>query len=169
MKQESEKIYGIRQLANWLLDYANSRGVQISNMGLNKLLFFAYEHSLIFHKRKLTNAKIEAWDHGPVFREVYRSFKSHGNKDIDDRASVYDPKTDSVKIANPNIDIEDEKIIIEGIKDLISLPTYILREISHSNDGAWAQVWNHPGHSNPGMEISDEIIYRTNESRRLSQ
>ena len=169
VKETPEKQYGIRQLANWILDYAEGLNVELSNMGLNKILFFAYEHSLLKYNRKLTNAKIEAWDHGPVFREVYRSFKQHGNRSITDRASVYDPLSDSLKIANTDIHQRDQEIISEAIKDLIHLPAFVLRELSHSNNGAWARVWYHPEKSNPGMEISDEIIYRTNDSGRLSQ
>lgn len=169
VKATPEKQYGIRQLANWILDYADGLNIELSNMGLNKILFFAYEHSLIKYDRKLTNAKIEAWDHGPVFREVYRSFKQFGNRSITDRASVYDPVSDSLKIANTDIHKRDQEIIAEAIKDLIHLPAFVLRELSHSNNGAWARVWYHTEKSNPGMEISDEIIYRTNDSGRLSQ
>ena len=160
--------YGVRQIANWILDYADSQNVKLTNMALNKLIYFAYEYALVQYNRRLTNAKIEAWDHGPVFREVYRSFKNNGSKPIADRATVYDPLTDSLTVATACIDQNDQEIIIEAINDLIKLPAFVLREISHSDDGAWSSVWNHSGRTNPGMEISDEIIYRTNESRRLS-
>lgn len=162
-------IYGIRELANWILDYGDKQGVAITNMALNKLLFFAYEHALINYKRKLTNAKIEAWDHGPVFREVYRSFKKFGDSPIVSRAEKYNLTTDRLEVAVADISDEDSIMIEEAISPLVKLPAYILREISHADDGPWAATWHHKEKTNPGMEISDKIIYRTHESRGMLQ
>lgn len=157
--------YGIRELANWILDYGEEQGVSITNMALNKLLFFTYEHALLKYDRKLTGAKIEAWEHGPVFREVYRSFKDYGDAPIKSRAKRYNSATDLLETASANISGEDLLILEEAIKPLVKLPAYILRELSHADDGPWAATWNHQGKSNPGMEISDQIIYRTYESK----
>jgi uncharacterized phage-associated protein len=51
--------YSVKELANWILDFAESRGAKLTNMALNKLIFFAYEYSLVTTGRKLTSAKIE--------------------------------------------------------------------------------------------------------------
>lgn len=157
--------YGIRQLSNWILDYAEEEGVELSNMSLNKLLYFAYEFSLVRHSHKLTNARIEAWEHGPVFREVYRSFKENGNRPIKTRAERYDPTSDSVQIAAPDIDETDAAIIKEGIETLLRLPASVLRELSHASGGPWDVVWHHAGRSNPGMQITDNIIRTNNQGK----
>lgn len=154
----SSSVYSVKELANWILDFADGRGVKLTNMSLNKLIYFAYEHALVSAGRKLTNAKIEAWDHGPVFREVYSSFKNFGAKHITERASRYNPSTNYVEVVVPSIAATDRELIAQALDPLIELPAFILREISHSADGAWARVWHHARASNPGMEISDEII-----------
>jgi uncharacterized phage-associated protein len=164
-----DKASGIRELANWILDYADRRGVDITNMALNKLLFFAYEHALIRYNRKLTNAKIEAWDHGPVFREVYRSFKMFGDSPITSRAEKYNSATDRLEVAIADISNADAAIIEDAIRSLVKLPAYILRELSHADDSPWAATWHHKEKTNPGMEISDKIIYRTYESKGVTQ
>lgn len=150
--------YSVKEIANWILDFAESRGAPISNMALNKLVYFAYESFLVRSGRKLTKAKIEAWDHGPVFREVYSSFKQFGADAIPARATRYDPGTNSVEIVNYAVAEDDEKLLIEALEPMIHLPAYILREISHDSRGAWAKVWAHGATSNPGMEITDDII-----------
>lgn len=153
--------YSVKELANWVLDFAASKGERPSNMALNKLVYFAYEFALTTAGRKLTNAKIEAWDHGPVFREIYSSFKRFGADPITDRASRYNTETNSVEIVNPNVAVDDEMLMIEALEPLIRLPAFILREISHDGAGAWAKVWDHSTSSNPGMEITDQVILQS--------
>lgn len=160
-------IYSVKELANWILDFAESRGQNLSNMALNKLIYFAYEYALNKSRRKLTGAKIEAWNHGPVFREVYAAFKEFGSGPIKSRAVRYNPRTNSVEIVNHSLAREDEALIIEAIEPLIGLPAFILREISHNDSGAWARVWNHKSNSNPGMEITDEIILHSTPATSL--
>ncbi len=150
--------YSVKELANWVLDFAQSKGEHPTNMALNKLVYFAYEYALTKQGRKLTNAKIEAWDHGPVFREIYSEFKKYGADPIKDRASRYNTRTNSVEIVNHNIASDDEELILEALEPLIRLPAFVLRELSHDSRGAWAKVWDHKSSSNPGMEISDDII-----------
>ncbi|MEO0418810.1 MAG: type II toxin-antitoxin system antitoxin SocA domain-containing protein [Pseudomonadota bacterium] len=150
--------YSVKALANWVLDYAESQGERPSNMALNKLVYFAYEHALITYGRKLTNAKIEAWQHGPVFREIYSAFKQFGSSAITDRATRYNTGTNDVERVLPQLAPDDEQLMMEALEPLIRLPAYILREISHDSSGAWSKVWNHGPSPNPGMRITDEMI-----------
>ena len=154
----TEQTYSVKELANWVLDFAEHRGERLTNMAFNKLVYFAYEFSLREKGRKLTAAKIEAWDHGPVFREVYSAFKNFGADQISSRASRYNTGTNSVEIVIPDLAPNDEAIMVEALDSLIRLPAYILRELSHEAGGAWDRVWNHDRSSNPGMEISDDLI-----------
>jgi uncharacterized phage-associated protein len=165
----SQSQYGIREIANWILDLGERRGTAISNMALNKLLYFGYEHLLVKYHKKITNAKIEAWEHGPVFREIYRTFKEFGDRPITKRAEKYNPTTDKLELAVAEFDEIDREHLMEAIEPLIGLPPYILRELSHAADGPWDKTWNHVDKTNPGMEISDELIYRTFESRSVMQ
>ena len=164
---DDQSTYSVKELANWILDFAASNGEAPSNMGLNKLVFFAYEHALKTYGRKLTNAKIEAWDHGPVFREVYSAFKKFGSDNITDRASRYNPRTNCVETVLPHIAPDDEQIMIEALAPLIRLPAYVLRELSHDQGGAWSSVWNHQSSSNPGMEITDDLILTCHSEVRM--
>lgn len=150
--------YSVKALANWILDYADKRQVRVSNMALNKLVFFAYEHALRNGGRKLTAARIEAWEHGPVYREIYSAFKNFGASPITERATKYNTRTNLVEKVAANLAPEDEKLIIQAIDSLIHLPAHVLRELSHDSGGAWAQIWNHEESVIPGMEITDEII-----------
>ncbi|WP_156397266.1 MULTISPECIES: Panacea domain-containing protein [unclassified Sphingomonas] len=148
----------IRGLANWLLDYADSRGLLLTNMALNKLLFFAYEALLLHKGIVLTNAKIEAWEHGPVFREIYQAFKKFEDKPIRDRARFFSAKSGKEEVSSVSLSESDEATLRDSIEPLIRLSASRLREISHVEGGAWHQVWWYDGHANPGMEITPELI-----------
>lgn len=150
--------YSIRGLANWLLDYADELNRPITNMALNKLLFFAYEEYLVRFRTILTNAKIEAWEHGPVFREVYQSFKCHGDRPITGRASFFSTQTMKVEESVVDISPADEARLKTAIAPLMRLSAARLRNMSHIEGGAWHQVWWYQGHANPGMEITPNLI-----------
>ena len=162
-------VYSVKALANWVLDYAGRSGEQPTNMALNKLVYFAYEFALKSTGRKLTNAKIEAWDHGPVFREVYSAFKKFGADPITERATWYNTGTNEVETVVPAIDPDDELLMIKALGPLIRLPAYILRELSHDASGPWAAIWHHDTSSNPGMEITDDIILNCPGTARIVQ
>ena len=53
-------------------------GDSISNLKLQKLVYYAQGYCLAIHDRPLFVEPIEAWEHGPVVPELYRSFKQHG-------------------------------------------------------------------------------------------
>lgn len=152
----------IRALANWILDYAEELRLPITNMALNKLAYFAYEKVLIERNEILTNAKIEAWEHGPVFREIYQSFKLYDNKPIDRRCEFF--SVDSGKMEKPmaNLSSDLEQYLRATLKPLLPLSAARLRDLSHVSGGAWHRVWCHEGQANPGMEISPaEIVEAT--------
>ena len=164
-----DRRYGIRELANWILDYADRRGLAITNMALNKLIYFAYEHALLSAGRKLTNAKIEAWEHGPVFREIYREFSRFGSQPITSRAKKFDPATNSVDIAVPSLTPSDAALVEEAVAPLVRLPASTLRDLSHSDGGPWARTWFHEDTTNPGMQITDDLIRVCNTRKDVAQ
>ena len=150
-------MYDVRALANFVLDRADKMGRPVSNLALNKLVFFIYQHFLVTRGQVLTEARIEAWEHGPVFREIYHAFKSSGSLAITGRATSFDFETREMKCASA----EFEKSDIEGIEEVlahyIGFDALQLREISHECGGAWDKIWNSED-PNPGMIISNSVI-----------
>ena len=62
-------------VANYILSIANRDGDLISNLKLQKLLYYAQAWYLVNYNVPLFNERIEAWELGPVVREVYSHFK----------------------------------------------------------------------------------------------
>lgn len=151
-------MYDVRGIANWFLDKASECNVDLSNMALNKIVYFAVENAIISDGVLLTNAKIEAWEHGPVFREIYHEFKSFEKRSIRSRAKKFDVQTRSMVEAKEVFSMNVINILNKTFEDYGYLTASQLRAISHQPGGAWDTVWWHEGRINPGMEITKENI-----------
>ncbi|WP_081856609.1 Panacea domain-containing protein [Sphingobium sp. DC-2] len=148
----------VRALANIILDQADSRGIEITNMALNKITYFVHCDYLIENNHPLVKAKIEAWQHGPVFREVYHEFKRWEDSPIRSRATKVDPFSGEVVIAKVQFGEAEGKYIANLIDRYIEFSAAYLRAVSHKEGGPWHVVWGHDGRANPGMKISDDLI-----------
>src|SRR5690606_17024633 len=70
-------------VANYFLSQSNAdAGDLISNLKLQKLVYYAQGFSLALLDEPLFEDEIEAWMHGPVVPALYREFKTHGSAGI---------------------------------------------------------------------------------------
>lgn len=88
-------------VAKYFLALADEEaGDLISNLKLQKLVYYAQGFHLAFYDEPLFNEPIEAWTHGPVIPILYHHFKDHGACSIpspsDMDFSVYDEQTRSL-------------------------------------------------------------------------
>jgi len=60
-------------------------GEQLTNLKLQKLLYYAQAWNLVFTDQRLFHEDIEAWVHGPVVPAVFREFKCYQWNPIDER------------------------------------------------------------------------------------
>lgn len=75
--------YRAMDIARWLLAWADEDDADLSNLKLQKLLYYAQGHYLGQTGESLFDEEIQAWAHGPVVPAVYRSFKAYGAGPID--------------------------------------------------------------------------------------
>lgn len=66
------------KVANLFLSWANKDGDLITNLKIQKLLYYAQAWHLVYFNRPLFREPIEAWDFGPVVDNVYQAFKTFG-------------------------------------------------------------------------------------------
>ncbi len=55
----------------------------ITNLKLQKLMYYVQGFSLVIFGERLIDARMEAWTHGPVFPETYHEYKTNGSKVIE--------------------------------------------------------------------------------------
>jgi uncharacterized phage-associated protein len=82
--------YDSRAIANHFLRLAKEDGSNLSNMKLQKLIYYAHGHWLGEHNEPLLSEVIQAWQWGPVVQSVYDEFKRFGNRPITTRAADWD-------------------------------------------------------------------------------
>jgi len=73
-------------VANSIISLAASKGVRLTHLKLQKLLYFVYKRYLQDNDMALFSAPFEVWTYGPVVDSVYQVFKKHASNDIDDYA-----------------------------------------------------------------------------------
>jgi uncharacterized phage-associated protein len=72
--------YPVLNIANKIIANTDaSRGEIISNLKLQKLLYYMQGFSIAIFDRKLFENDIEAWQYGPVVKDMYNHFKEFGS------------------------------------------------------------------------------------------
>lgn len=74
--------YGAMTIANWFVAWAEAEEADLSNLKLQKLLYYAQGHHLANSGNPLFRDSIEAWSHGPVVPDVYHHWKYRGSADL---------------------------------------------------------------------------------------
>lgn len=83
--------YTARQIAEWFLAWADeAEDAGVSNLKLQKLLYYAQGHHLGDTGAPLFRDEFQAWSHGPVIPSLYRDFKAYGSASIDADDEVRD-------------------------------------------------------------------------------
>jgi uncharacterized phage-associated protein len=75
--------YNVLQIANKIIASTDSEhGELISNLKLQKLLYYLQGFHIAVYEEPLFEENIEAWQYGPVVREIYVHFKENGSNSI---------------------------------------------------------------------------------------
>jgi len=90
-----------RKVANYLICFARDYGDLLTNLKLQKLVYYAQAWFLALHDEPLFKERLEAWPHGPVEPNLYRDFKQFGWNPI--TAKVTCPEFDDPRV-KPHLD-----------------------------------------------------------------
>lgn len=115
-------------VANYLIERWG-QDYPVTNLKLNKMVYYAQVESIAMTGEPLFDDCIEAWQYGPVEPAVYHAFCSHG------RSRITEP-TERVQI-----EPEAAQIIDSAANKFGSLSAFDIVSLSHRPDGAWAKVY----------------------------
>jgi len=72
-----------QQIADYFLTLVDEEaGDALSNLKLQKLVYYAQGFSLAITGKPLFSETIQAWQHGPVIPGLYRNLKRHGSEPV---------------------------------------------------------------------------------------
>ena len=119
--------YNVLDVCRHVINYSNEHDYGISNLKLQKVLYFIQAYFLINKKDHTPcfDERIEAWDFGPVVPEAYHEYKQYGSGDIPSVESYFlldkDDIWNSKRIEyNDDIISSDDKILIDRVIDKFS-------------------------------------------------
>ncbi len=75
-------MYNVLDVCRYVINYSNDKDYGISNLKLQKVLYFVQAYFLISTPEQCFKERIEAWDFGPVVPEAYREYKQFGSSNI---------------------------------------------------------------------------------------
>ena len=112
-----------RTVAEYFLRLADPEfGDLITNLKLQKLVYYAQGFHLAIYDEPLFPEPINAWEHGPVVEELYRYYKSYGAQPIE-----ADGNYDLDMLTNDHKELLDEVYTVFG-----QFSAWKLRNMTHS-------------------------------------
>lgn len=140
-----EKLSAV-ELAKYIINYAISQGSPVSNLQLQKILYFVngeyYQKKHVF----LIDDPFYAYPYGPVNNKTYKIYKNYGASPIYDKCDIK---------LNDDIDIE---LINEVLDNRLKMSPFELVQESHSPNGAWAKAFKDGAFSKiPQSSIEEEF------------
>jgi uncharacterized phage-associated protein len=133
-----QKLFDI---ANYIINQCED----ITNMKLQKLVYYAHAHFLVNHHKPLINSDIEAWIYGPVIKPLYQEFSKFSYNNITQQT----PKGNK-----DNIDTQEKKALDYILSLYKDSDAGYLSDKTHSED-PWQDAYQ-------STDWSQNII--TNES-----
>jgi uncharacterized phage-associated protein len=136
-------MYEARKICNFLLANFDAVEFDLTNLRINKLLFFIQAGALRQFPEGLIRNHFEAWQFGPVIRPVFDAFKIHKESPITGPAQYLDYASGN-RIPVPYHDIRDHhlKIIVREFENYSRFTTGQLVSLSHEPNGPWDIVYN---------------------------
>ena len=122
--------YSAKEIGKYIINKCTIDEEYISNLQLQKILFYIQEYYIKTKKEPIFTDEIQAWQFGPVVPEVYYEYCGYGAMPI-----YNEYKT--------QIDEEEKRIIDPIIETKRAMKPWQLVEETHKKDGAWDRVYNH--------------------------
>lgn len=136
--------YSVIDIANKIIANTNAeQGEIISNLKLQKLLYYLQGYSLAIFGYPLFEDDFEAWQYGPVVRTAYFHFKDFGSGAI-----TYNVGMEIVKLEE-----HEEEIFSQVMREYGQFSAIKLMEMTHS-ESPWKLVFN----TTPQGQIKKELL-----------
>lgn len=128
-------------IADYFIYIANETGSYISNLKLQKLVYYAQAWHLAVYNAPLFDEDFEAWVHGPVIPALYYEYKQFGWKPI------------LKEVERPSFSQELQELLDEVTDEYFACDAFELEQMTHQED-----PWIEARKSLPKDEASNVII-----------
>lgn len=123
-------MYSALEIARFVIEYCRKNDLLMSNLKLQKVLYFIQAEFLVRNGEPCFFERIEAWPFGPVVSNVYHEYKTFGS------SNIYSNLSNFYDIAE-----EDRNIIKDIVKACNRFSATQLVELTH-NQAPWKNAYN---------------------------
>ena len=118
--------------ANYLVYLMSDVCDDLTNMKINKLLYYAQGHCLKETGAPLFDEEIEAWQHGPIIRSVYKKYSDYEDSPIrywDDDDLQY-------------VTVKEKALLMDIALNYGRYTASALRNMTHARKSPWDMVYD---------------------------
>ncbi len=131
-------------VAQYVITEALNKGYPVSNLKLQKMLYFIQGVMLVNYGRPAFEDRIEAWQYGPVVPEVYFAYSSYGATPI-----LLNYNYDKI-----NLNDEERTAANIVINSFLKTPAFALVNETHKVNSPWYEAY----HSSSDNIISNKSV-----------
>jgi uncharacterized phage-associated protein len=136
-------MYEARKICNFLIAHAHAHSLELTNLRINKLLYFIHGWGLTSRPDGLVRNHFLAWKLGPVVRPVFDTFKVYGEGKITEPARYLDYVSgQNMPVAYDDIAPADAEIVLRVFASYDRFTTGQLVDLSHEPGGPWDIVYS---------------------------
>lgn len=129
-------MYSALSVANAILNKAQAENKTLTNMQVQKLVFFAHAIYLAAYSSPLITQEVKAWPFGPVIPPLYNRLKKYGNGAITE--TLLAPKEDAP--------LREDRKALNAInaawRAYGDFSGSKMSAITHAVDSPWDIIWN---------------------------
>ena len=138
-----------RVVANRFLELATDEGRSLTPMQVLKLVYIAHGWNLALYDRPLIDQPVEAWQYGPVIRDLYNAMKGFGG------GSVRGPLPVGYGASADELSGDETDLVGQVFKLYGRMNGVALSRITHATNTPWQQIYT-PGRH--GTVIPPDLI-----------
>ena len=158
-----DREYDVLDIARYIINKCNENGIIISNLKLQKLLYFVQGYTFAFTEHRCFTNIIQAWDYGPVCPDAYHEFKRYGAMNIPTVKNYSSIELEGQQIVLTNkvfdpstIDSLTREIIDAVVDNYGKYSASALVDITHDQLPWRETYYSHPSEKN--VIINDDTI-----------
>ena len=152
-------MFDARQIANEVLNRAWENDLEITQLQINKIVYFLHGHHLKDFGSPLVKTEFQAWQRGPVHTSLREAFKSYRSEPIEELAKRFNPVTRLHTDFEFLTDNQALSTIDTYLDQYLDLTAGQLVDLTHAAGTPWSETMTRATNKiNIGMKIIDSLI-----------
>jgi uncharacterized phage-associated protein len=134
-------IKDIFKICSYLVHKGIQENLPLSNISMQKILYFAQGIHLAEFGSPLFTNKIYAWEYGPVIKEVYHKFKKFGNNHITNESQIENLLGEDFLNLKSDLSKSEQQFLSEIWNSFKEYAPFQLVALTHIPGSPWHSIY----------------------------